>query len=143
MFGNDRDRLRRHYGTVWRKALAGQPLEPLEQIIADAIRAHPEYQSVLADPDSASSREYTPEAGQTNPFLHLGLHIAVQEQVRGDRPAGILDIYQRLCRRATDLHAAEHALMECLAETLWEAQRQGRAPDERVYLDRLRRLAKR
>ena len=87
------------------------------------------------------SRDYTPEMGQTNPFLHMGMHIAIREQLGGDRPAGILVVYQRLCRRL-DSHAAEHLMMECLGETLWEAQRGGGEPDERVYLERLRQLAR-
>ena len=142
MFGNDRDSLRRYYCMVWDKANAGQPLEPLERIIAEAIRAHPEYQAVLTDVETALSREYAPELGQTNPFLHLGMHIAIHEQLGANRPAGILDVYQRLCQRTGDAHAAEHLMMECLGETLWEAQRAGREPDERVYLERLQRLAR-
>jgi hypothetical protein len=142
MFGNDRDSLRRYYCTVWQKANAGQPLEPLEHIIADIIRKHPEYQPVLTAAESVLGREYTPEMGQTNPFLHMGMHIAIHEQLGSNRPAGILDVYQRLCRRTGDSHAAEHAMMECLGETLWEAQRDGREPDEHVYLERLGRLAR-
>jgi hypothetical protein len=142
MFGNDRDSLRRSYCTVWDKANASQPLEPLEHMIAGVIREHPEYQAVLTDTETALTREYTPERGQTNPFLHMGMHIAIQEQLGAHRPAGILDVYQQLCRRVGDSHAAEHAMMECLGETLWEAQRNGVEPDERVYLERLRRLAR-
>jgi hypothetical protein len=140
MFSNDRNSLRRYYCTVWDKAGAGQPLEPLERIIAEVIGAHPEYQSVLTDSEAALEREYTPELGETNPFLHMGMHIAIQEQVGGNRPTGILGVYQQLCRQAGDSHTAEHQMMECLGETLWEAQRNGTEPDERVYLERLRRL---
>ncbi|HPF57376.1 MAG TPA: DUF1841 family protein [Candidatus Competibacteraceae bacterium] len=140
MFGNDRDNLRRYYCTVWEKARAGQSLEPLEQLIASVINEHPEYQAVLTDTETALSREYTPEGGQTNPFLHMGMHIAIQEQLGGNRPAGILAVYQQLCQRIGDTHAAEHAMMECLGEALWEAQRSGHEPDEQVYLERLRRL---
>ncbi|HRY17298.1 MAG TPA: DUF1841 family protein [Candidatus Competibacteraceae bacterium] len=139
MFGNDRDNLRRYYCTVWEKARAGQSLEPLEQLIASVINEHPEYQAVLTDTETALSREYTPEGGQTNPFLHMGMHIAIQEQLGGNRPAGILAVYQQLCQRIGDTHAAEHAMMECLGEALWEAQRSGHEPDEQVYLERLRR----
>jgi hypothetical protein len=142
MFGNDRDGLRRYYCTVWDKASAGQPLEPLEHIIAGVIREHPEYQAVLTDAETALTREYTPEMGQTNPFLHMGMHIAIQEQLGSNRPTGIQDLYQRLCRRVGDSHTAEHAMMECLGEILWEAQRAGREPDEQAYLERLRRLAR-
>lgn len=141
MFGNDRDQLRRYYGAVWQKAKRGELLEPLEQIIAATLRAHPEYQPLVAAIESALSREYLPDQGQTNPFLHLGMHIAIQEQLHSDRPVGMVAIYQRLCQRLGDSHAAEHAMMDCLGETLWEAQRTGQAPDERAYLQRLRRLA--
>lgn len=142
MFGNDRNSLRRYYCTVWSKAGAGQPLEPLERIIAEVIRAHPEYQPALTDSEAALGREYAPELGETNPFLHMGMHIAIQEQLGGNRPAGILEVYQQLCRRVGDSHAAEHQMMECLGETLWEAQRNGAEPDERAYLKRLRRMAR-
>lgn len=141
MFGNDRDSLRRYYGTVWGKACAGQPLEPLEEMISGVIREHPEYQSMLADPEVALSREYTPELGQTNPYLHMGMHIALQEQLVSNRPDGIRDLYRRIRQGMGESHAAEHLMMECLGETLWEAQRAGVEPDERVYLKRLRRLA--
>jgi hypothetical protein len=143
MFGNDRESLRRHYVTVWEKAGAGQPLEPLEQIIVGVIREHPEYQPLLRDAEAILGRDYTPETGQTNPFLHMGMHIAMQEQLGSDRPVGIRDVHQQLCRRVGDIHTAEHLMMECLGETLWEAQRNGVEPDERVYLERLRRLTKR
>lgn len=142
MFGNDRDSLRRYYCTVWEKANAGQALEPLEHLIANVIRDHPEYQPVLTRLETALGQEYTPEIGQTNPFLHMGMHIAIQEQLGSDRPAGMRAVYQRICRRLGDPHAAEHAMMECLGEILWEAQRNGQAPDERLYLQRLRRLAR-
>lgn len=141
MFGNDRDSLRRYYCAVWEKTQSGQPLEPLEHLIAGVIREHPEYQSALADAENALGREYTPEMGETNPFLHMGMHLAIQEQLGGQRPEGILDVYQQLCRRM-ESHAAEHQMMECLGETLWEAQRSGVEPDERVYLERLQRLAR-
>ena len=140
MFGNDRDSLRRYYRTVWEKATTGQALEPLERLIAAVVNEHPEYQSMLVNPDAALNQEYLPETGQTNPFLHLGMHIAIHEQLGSDRPAGILGIYQRLCRKAGNSHDAEHQMMECLGETLWEAQRNGREPDEQTYLARLQRL---
>lgn len=142
MFGNDRNSLRRYYCTVWEKAQSGQPLEPLEHLIAGVIREHPEYQPALADAEATLGREYTPEMGETNPFLHMGMHLAIHEQLSGQRPEGILDIYQQLCRRLGDRHTAEHQMMECLGETLWEAQRNGVEPDEQVYLERLRRLAR-
>lgn len=141
-YGDNRDEIRRRYLDAWRKEQAGLPQEPLEQLINQVIHHHPEYHPLLADTDTALSRDYTPEQGETNPFLHMGMHITIQEQVLADRPAGIQALYRRLCRRFDDPHATEHRMMEILGEVLWEAQRSGQAPDEGRYLGRLRRLLK-
>jgi hypothetical protein len=134
MYSQDRDSIRRQFLEAWRKAVAGESLEPLEDQIAQVIRAHQEYHPLLESPESALSREFFPEDGETNPFLHLGLHLAVLDQVGTDRPPGIRAHYQRLAAAAGDAHEAEHRIMECLAQSLWEAQRSGRPPDEGGYL---------
>ncbi len=147
LFGDDRNRLRRYYLDAWRKSQRGEPLEPLEQQIADLIARHPEYQDLFsaaaAHPNGEAAllqEEYTPERGMSNPFLHLGLHLGLQEQLASNRPPGITGIFHELARRTSDPHAAEHRMMECLAETLWQAQRDRTLPDETAYLERLRRL---
>ena len=134
--------MRRAYVEAWSKSRAGQPLEPLERLIAEIIAEHPEYHDPLESPD-ALAREFPPEAGRSNPFLHMGLHVAIREQLATDRPPGVRGLYAALLPRFSDAHRLEHALMECLAETLWDAQRAGTAPDEGRYLARVRRLTER
>jgi hypothetical protein len=143
LFDTDRNRMRRYFCEVWRKRELGQMLEPLEVIIAEIIIAHPEYHEILRDPDTAAGRTYSIEANANNPFLHMGMHIAIREQLLSDRPAGIRNLYRLLRERYGDEHATEHQMMECLGETLWEAQRGGTAPDDSRYLQRLERLAQR
>jgi hypothetical protein len=138
--GESRAHMRRRYLEAWRKFTAGEALEPLEAQLAAVIAEHPEYIGWLEAGEAALSADFTPAAGRENPFLHMGLHLAIREQVATDRPAGIAAIHQQLTRRAGSAHAAEHAMIESLAETLWEAQRSGGAPDEEQYLERLRRL---
>ena len=138
--GQNREQLRQMYLSSWRKYTARQPLEPLEAQVAAVIAEHPEYVPVLEAGPEALAADYTPEGGQANPFLHMGLHLAIREQVATDRPAGIAQIHRALAQRLGSPHAAEHAMLELLAETLWEAQRAGRAPDEQRYLERLRAL---
>ena len=132
--------MRRMYLEAWRKYSARAPLEPLEAQLAAVIAEHPEYVAWLEAGEQALSSEFTPEGGRENPFLHMGLHLAIREQVATNRPAGIAEIHQKLSERLGDPHAAEHAMLEPLAETLWDAQRQGRMPDEQSYLERLRKL---
>lgn len=141
MFGNDRDSMRRFFAETWRKAEANEPLETMEQLVAGVIAEHPEYQPLLrTDDDSVFARDYTPEEGQTNPFLHMGMHIALREQAGSDRPPGSRALIEQLAHHIGDLHEAEHRLMEPLGEAMWEAQRRGAQPDEAAFLDKVRRL---
>jgi hypothetical protein len=136
---SSRDALRRRYVNAWQRRRDGLPLEPLDAQIADVIELHPEYQPLLEQPDALDS-EFTVEQGRTNPFLHMGLHLGLREQLATRRPGGIDQLHARLAARLGDAHEAEHRMIEVLAETLWEAQRDGRAPDEQRYLERLRKL---
>lgn len=135
-----RDQLRQTYMDAWRKRRERLPMQPLEMQIADVIELHPEYQRAM-EGEHALDRDYTPEGGQSNPFLHMGLHLAVRDQLATDRPTGIRSAFNAIAARAGDPHEAEHSLIECLAETLWEAQRSGLPPDEAAYLERVKRLA--
>ena len=136
----DRSSLRRSYVEAWRKRREGAPLEPLEHQIADVVELHPEYHPVLEQDADALQRDYAPEGGQSNPFLHMGMHLAIREQVSTNRPAGIAAIHAALAARLGSAHEAEHRMIECLGEALWRAQRSGLPPDEAAYLEALRRI---
>ena len=139
----DRSSLRRMYVDAWRKHREARPVEPVEDQIVRVVELHPEYAALLESCEASLDRDYTPEGGQTNPFLHMGLHLAIREQVATDRPAGIAELHRALLARLGDAHAAEHAMIDCLGEALWQAQRSGRPPDETAYLESLRRLTTR
>jgi hypothetical protein len=139
MFGPSRDEARRFLADAWRKYRAQAPLSGLEAAAAGVVALHPEYHALLEDVEANLDREWAPEAGAANPFLHLSLHLAVAEQLAIDQPPGIAAEFRRLCTVLPDGHAALHAVLECLGETLWEAQRRQAAPDGGTYLDCLRR----
>lgn len=136
--GDNRNDLRRRYYDAWKRHQERLPLNPLDAAIADVIALHPEYHRLFETPD-ALHEAFTVERGQTNPFLHMGLHLGLREQLATKRPAGIDAVHARLARKR-GLHEAEHAMIEVLATALWEAQRAGGAPDEALYLERLQRL---
>jgi len=134
MFAPSRDEARRFFFDTWSKYRSEAPLTDLEKVALQVILLHPEYHAMLSDPDRYLDRDYTPEEGQLNPFLHLSLHLAIEEQLSIDQPRGIRERYQRLAARMGSEHDAKHAIVECLGETIWEAQRAGSQPDEGVYL---------
>jgi hypothetical protein len=139
LFGNSRESLRRGWLEAFKKSQAGSLLTALETQLADLIREHPEYHAWLEHGDDALQAEFSPESGRTNPFLHLSMHLALREQVSTNRPQGIARIHAALAGRS-DAHDAEHRMMDALGKALWEAQRAGRMPDERGYLEDLERL---
>lgn len=139
MFGQNRQQLRQVFFDVWSKKQSNQPLSGLENAIAQIIDMHPEYHTMLADPDKLD-QDFSVEAGQSNPFLHMALHISLHEQISTDRPAGIRELYQQLLTHYQDHHRCEHEMMECLAESLWQAQRDNQPPSEDKYLETVRHL---
>lgn len=140
MFNPSRDQARRFLSDAWRKRTQGLPVTPLETLAADVVALHPEYHALLADP-AALTREWTPEDGQQNPFLHLSLHLAIEEQLSIDQPPGLRAAFEGRLRRHGERHAALHDLLDCLGETLWRAQHDRRPPDGVAYLDCIRRKA--
>lgn len=133
MFSADRSAYRRAFVAAWGKASTRQPLEPMEAQIVQVARMHPEYHPLLEGGEQALERDFQPEQGESNPFLHMALHIAILEQLSIDRPEGVRALYQRLVRAKGDAHAAEHVIMECLAEMLWTLQREQGIFDETAY----------
>jgi hypothetical protein len=139
MFNPSRDEARSFLTGAWAKRRARQPSTALETIAADLIAMHPEYHATFDDPERHAARDYAPETGDINPFLHLSLHLAVAEQLAIDQPPGIRAQFERLRVARGDEHAALHAVLECLGEVIWSAQRQRTPPDAALYLDCLAR----
>jgi len=137
----DRESSRRFFVQVWRKFTSGQPLELLEELVLGVIQEHPEYHALLDHDEEKLLQEFTSDMGATNPFLHMGMHIAIREQVHTNRPAGIRKIYQDLAGKSVSGHDLEHRIMECLGETLWTAQRNNTLPDEAAYLECIKRIS--
>jgi hypothetical protein len=139
MFAPTRDQARQFFFDSWRKYRSNLPLSGLETLALNVMLAHPEYHHLIDDPEHHAGRDYAPADGVINPFLHLSLHLAIEEQLAIDQPPGLVAEYERLRDVLGDEHDAKHALLECLGETLWHAQRNGSAPDATRYIDCLKR----
>jgi len=134
MFNPSRDQSRNFLFETWRKYRAQLALEDMEKIALEMILRHPEYHDILSDPARYADKDYSPEAGETNPFLHLSLHMTIEEQLSINQPPGIAERYQRLLKKTGDAHDAQHAVMECLAEMIWQVQRHRTPFDAETYL---------
>jgi hypothetical protein len=138
--GQDRDALRSAWRTAWGRHLQRLPLAPLQAQMVEVMALHPEYHAqLIEDPGPAARVHEDPEVTR-QAFLHLGLHLALREQLATDRPKGIVQVHRRLSASHREAHHAEHRMMDALAQALWDAQRSGRMPDEALYLEALRRL---
>jgi len=139
MFNPSRQQARQFFFDVWRKHHEKVILTPLESMALDVALLHPEYHVVLDDPDKYLERDYLPEFGETNPFLHMSMHLAINEQLSIDQPPGIRSAFEALRVKHGDAHDALHDVMDCLGEMVWQAQRAGTGPDGALYLDCLRK----
>jgi len=141
MFNPSRGEVRRFFTDTWGRYRRGEPLSGLEQTALQVILLHPEYHPVLQDTERSLERDFAPESGQLNPFLHLSLHLAIEEQLAIDQPRGIRERFEHLVAKTGSEHDAKHVVLECLGETIWESQRAGAPPDESAYLECLSRKA--
>lgn len=139
MFNPTRGEARDFLFSLWRKHRAGAALTPLESLALSVVLEHPEYHAILEDRERYAERDWKPEGGETNPFLHIAMHLAIEEQVSIDQPPGIRAAVESLERRTGSAHDARHAVMDCLAEMVWIAQRHGTGFDNGAYLDCLAR----
>ena len=143
MFAPSRDQVQELFFETWRKYIEGQPLAGIENIALNVLLDHPEYRGAVEQRERHLEREYFPELGETNPFLHMSLHVALEEQLSIDQPAGIRAQMDALLAGADDRHAALHEAIECLAEMVWRSQRDQAPPDAQAYLDCIARRANR
>jgi len=139
MFSPTREQVREFFVEAWRKYQSQEVLTALETIAAGIVLEHPEYHTLLSGPD-AMTREFPPENGQTNPFLHLSLHLAIEEQLSIDQPPGIRTTFETL-RKFRGRHNAMHEVLECLGETMFKALRDKTSPDGGAYLNSIRHRA--
>lgn len=135
MFNPSREDARQFFFDAWQRYQQKIPLSALENNAVQLLLQHPEYHPIMNASDAHRARDYPPELGETNPFLHLSLHLALQEQLAIDQPAGVRKAYTQLLAHYKDQHAAQHIMMECIAEMLWRAQREAKALDATVYFD--------
>lgn len=141
MFSPTRDQARKFLMEAWRKRCESLPATPLETMAADIAAEHPEYHALLTGNEEALAKDWTPDSGETNPFLHLSLHLAIAEQLQIDQPPGIRAGFEQLCQRLGDRHEALHNILDCLGETIWQAQRSNAPPDGAAYLECIQRKA--
>ncbi|MCG6874916.1 MAG: DUF1841 family protein [Betaproteobacteria bacterium] len=139
MFQPTREQVRQFFFDAWGKHRRGEPLVGLEVVAVDIMRMHPEYHVALDDTERSLDRDYAPEGGESNPFLHMSLHLAIEEQLAIDQPPGIRAEFKRIAAQCGDRHDALHVVLECLGEAIWEGQRLGAGPDAAAYLDCVRR----
>ncbi|MES2355979.1 MAG: DUF1841 family protein [Pseudomonadota bacterium] len=139
MFNPSRQEARQFFFDAWRKHREGQLLTPLESMTLDVTLMHPEYHAILDDAEKYMDRDYSPELGETNPFMHMSMHLAINEQLSIDQPPGIRSAFDALCAQQGNAHDALHEVMDCLGEMIWQAQRTNTAPDGALYLGCLKR----
>lgn len=139
MFTPSQHDVRRFFCEAYRKHRTNEILTPLEAVARDWIVQHPEYADALKDTEAALAADYSVERGDSNPFLHLSMHLSIAEQISIDQPPGIRTAFLALAQRLDSEHEAHHQIMECLGQMIWASQRSGLPPDGATYIECVKR----
>jgi hypothetical protein len=135
MFNPTRDQARQFLNEAWRKRRTGELLSPLEDLTAQLIDKHPEYHAFLSVPEINKDKDFLPDGSEVNPFLHIMMHLSIEEQISIGQPHGIREQFARLTRKHDSEHEAQHAMMDCLGEMIWQSQRNKTEPDAAIYIN--------
>ena len=138
LYGSKRETYRQVFLDSWRAYQEGRPLEGVQTRIVAVILRHPEYHGLLADAQRGLGQDFPPEQGRSNPYIHMSLHVALEEILALGEPAGIVDLFDSARRKLSE-NGAEHLFVDCLGEMMWQAQRAGRAPEPTALLSCVRR----
>ena len=139
MFKPSQQDVRRFFCETFRKFHAKEILTPLEVIASDWINQHSEYNAVLRDPETAIHANYSIDQANSNPFLHLSMHLSISEQITVDQPRGVRAAFNILASKLNSQHEAHHEIMECLGTMIWNSQRNNLPPDGQAYIEALRK----
>ena len=77
MFNPNRSQAREFLFDLWEKHRAGATLTPLESMALAIVLEHPEYHGHLEERERYLDRDWRPEGGETNPFLHMSMQVAI------------------------------------------------------------------
>jgi hypothetical protein len=139
----NRNTLRAHrqiFWDAWQKAQADLPLNAMEVRIARVIKMHPEHHHFFNDMDDFLERDFQVDDGM-NPYLHLSLHLAIEEQLATKQPMEAAKLMEvQMIEKKKDRHEALHMILEVLAETVYESQREGREIDPLAYAQKIKVL---
>jgi hypothetical protein len=138
----EKTEVREIFFNVFKKSQNNERLEPLEKQIIELIQEHSEYQEIFLNPEKYKEYNFSAELQEENPFLHLGLHLTLLDQITTNRPKGITAIYKDLVDVMGNAHHAEHHMMEILHEELQQVVHNKKFPDEKNYLKQLKKLLK-
>jgi hypothetical protein len=135
MFNPTRDQARQFLYEAWRKRRDGELLTPLEDLTAQLIYKHPEYHELLSAPNNNKDKDFLTGGSEVNPFLHIMMHLSIEEQISIGQPHGIRQQFARLTQKYDSEHEAQHSMMDCLGEMIWQAQRNKTEPDAAIYIN--------
>jgi Domain of unknown function (DUF1841) len=136
LYGNNIQDTRQMFQRSWQKYQKQIVLEPLERQIVSVVLDHPEYHDIinLERIETSSFLDNSSAPYLSNPYMHMGLHLALRDQFTLDNPQGIQAIYKALYEKHQNHHQIEHAFMPALMSHLATAINQHQAFDDISYL---------
>ena len=142
----DRAQNRKLFHMLWERAqnddFAG--LDDEQRRIAEALKLHAdEYHNVFEFSDVVPDREFDPQKGEVNPFLHISIHAAVQAQLEAKDPIEVLQFYNAMRKKKCSHHDALHLILTILAPLMFRTMKSLMPFDNNRYLSLLKKYKSR
>ncbi len=118
---------------VWGKIKEEKELSPEDKKLAKILLEHEEYSNLW---DAISSHPKK-RAEQINPYLHVYLHIAIENQIGEENPRQV----GRYVSQSIDKHKAIHEIIAIFSEHLFEALKYRKPLDRLKYIQRLNEMS--
>ncbi|AGF49226.1 DUF1841 family protein [Candidatus Kinetoplastidibacterium galati] len=138
MFNPSLDQARYFFIEVWNKHKLSKTLTPIEKTTIACILEHPQFYKDLDNKESIKN-SYNSNFPESNPFLHLSMHLAISEQLLIDQPCGIKAAYNKLIT-SNDPHTAIHKIIKCLTLTIQYSQTHRLELDSNKYMNLIKDL---
>jgi hypothetical protein len=97
-----------------------------------------EYFNQFEMADLTYNYQYDPDT-EENPFLHIALHVVVENQLEAGQPTEVYQFYDSMRKRKCSHHDAIHLIAALLAPLIVIALQRNGAPDEELYRSLLRK----
>lgn len=131
---------RQYMYEIWQHAKANDldQLSEEEQQIGKLMLEHEEYHNQFEFADALEDYQFDPESG-VNPFLHISIHVIVENQLKSKQPIEAYQFYNSIRRKKVSHHETIHLIGNIFAPLMFQVLKRKEPFDNELYQQLLKK----